>query len=313
MTIRNSSQEPSTAPAIGVYRALLYGLVVLLAVACSPSVDKQGSAGEWLVDLNSVYCSALPVASFSADKDWMLFWIRHFRGDPSTGSRTSVMSPALLQFESRRLVLPAGPADRSEGLSFSPSSLCWDDAEKGVYVRGSGRRAATERPWYRAELKLDSELVPVASPPESCRQPLEVEWQSHRDPVIPNQARGDLEIIRDGCCAVELRRRSDGLLLARHEARSALSDLVMVSRYAWSESMTRLAYRVSEEISWWFGRPARSFVVERRGQPTPLRGQVFAFVWRGDDELIACAGRSSDGSDGRGTSLKLWRFETAHH
>ena len=307
---RNSSQEPSIVPAIGAYRGLLYGSAVLLAVACSPPVDTEGRAGEWLVDFGSVYCSPLPVVSFSADRDWMLFWTRYFYNDADTGRRSPIISPALLEIDRGRLVLPAGSADRVEGPSFSPSSLCWDDAGQGVFVSTTRPRADADRHWYRAGIGPDSELVPVSGPPESCRRPAEAEWQWHRADIIPSEVRGDLAVVRDGCCAVEL-RRTDGRLLARHEARSSLSDQVLISRYAWSDSQTRLAYRLNEETSWRFARPTQSFVVEKPGQPDALDGQVYAFAWRGDDELIACAARPR--AQGGGSSLKRWHFDTAHH
>ncbi len=308
MTIRNPSREPSTAPSIGAYGGLLYAPAALLAVACSAPVDTDSRAGEWLVDIGSVQCSAQPVVSFSADRDWMLFWIEHFQ--PDSGMGFPHVSPALLELEGRRLVLPAGPADRMDGPSFAPSSLCWDDAGQGVFVSSERLRADADRPWYRADIGPDSELVAVSEPPPSCRRPLEVEWQWHREDITPAEVRGGLVIVRDGCCAVEL-RRTDGRLLARHEARSPLSDQVLISRYAWSASRTRLAYRLNEETSWRFARPTTSFVVEEPGQPDVLDGQVYAFAWRGDDELIACAARPR--AQGGGSSLKSWRFDTAHH
>ena len=307
MAIPHPPQEPPTAPHTGAYRGLLYGSAALLAAACSTSVETEGRTGQWLVDLGSVQCSADPAVSFSADRNWMLFWIEHFQ--PDSGMKFPLTSPALLEVDSRRLVLPAGPADRLDGQSFSPSSLCWDDAGEGVFVRSSGQPGDAERPWYRADIGPDSKLVPVAGPPESCRRSPEVEWQWHREDLIPAEARGDLEIVRDGCCAVEL-RRTDGRRLARHEARSSLSDQVLVSRYAWSDSRTRLAYRLNEETSWRFGRPTASFVLEKPGQPDLLNGQVYAFAWRGDDELIACAERPR--AEGGGSSLKSWRFEAAN-
>jgi len=308
MTIRNLSREPSTAPTIEAFRGLLYGALALLAVACSPPVDTEGRAGEWLVDLGSVQCSAQPVVSFSADRDWLLFWIEHFQ--PGAGMRFPLVSPALLEVESRRLVLPAGPADRIDGASFAPSSLCWDDAGQGVFVSSERLRADADRHWYRAAIGPDSELVLVSGPPASCRRPPEVEWQWHREDIIPAEVRGGLAIVRDGCCAVEL-RRTDGRLLARHEARSSLSGQVLISRYAWSDSRIRLAYRLNEETSWRFARPTTSFVLDKAGQPDMLDGQVYAFAWRGDDELFACAARPR--AEGGGNSLKSWRFEKAHH
>ena len=308
MTIRNPSREPSTAPAIGAYRGLLFGAAALLATACSPSADTQGRAGEWLVDLGSVQCGARPVVSFSADRNWMLFWIEHFQ--PDSGMRSPLVSPALLEVDSRRLVLPAGPAGRIDGPSFAPSSLCWGDAGQAIFVSGAGKPGGAERRWYRAGIESEPELVPVTGPPESCRQPPEVEWRWRREDIIPAEARGDLKVVRDGCCAVEL-RRADGRLLARHEARSSLSDQVLISRYAWSDSRTRLAYRLNEETSWRFARPTTSFVLETPEQPDRLDGQVYAFAWRGDNELIACAARPR--AEGGGNSLKSWRFETADH
>lgn len=310
MMSRNPPQDPSTGPDAGGHRVLLCCAAVLLAAACSPSVDTEGRAGEWLVDLGSVYCSALPVVSFSADRDWMLFWTRYFHTDADTGRRSPILSPALLEFDRRRLVLPAGPADRVDGPSFAPSSLCWDDAGQGVYVRSSGQRGDAQRLWYRADIGSDSELAPVSAPPESCRRPPEVEWQSHREVVIPAEVRGGLEILRDGCCAVEL-RLADGRPLVRHEARSALSDQVTVGNYAWSESRARLAYTLHEETSWRFARPTSSFVLEKPGQPDLLDGQIYAFAWRGDDELIACADRPR--AEGGGSSLKSWRFDATDH
>ncbi|WP_373053341.1 hypothetical protein [Thioalkalivibrio sp.] len=290
-------------------RGLLYCAAAVLVVACSPSVDTEGRAADWLVDLGSVYCSPLPVVSFSANRDWMLFWTRYFHTDADTGRRSPILSPALLEVDRRRLVLPAGPADRVEGPSFSPSSLCWDDAGQGVFVRSSGQRGDAERPWYRADIGPDSELVPVSAPPESCRRPPEVEWQSHREAVIPDEVRGGLQVLRDGCCAVEL-RLADGRPLVRHEARSSLSDQVSVGSYAWSDSRVRLAYTLHEETSWRFARPTRSFVVEKTGQPDLLDGQVYAFAWRGDDELLACAARPR--AEGGGSSLKMWRFDAGN-
>ena len=304
---RNSSREPSTAPAIGAYRGLLYGPAVLLAVACSPPVDTDGRAGGWLVDLGSVQCDAHPVVSFSADRDWMLFWIEHFQPDSDMGF--PLISPALLELEGGRLVLPAGPADRTDGPSFAPSSLCWDDAGQGVFVSTTRQRADADRHWYRADIGLDSELVSVSGPPESCRRPPEVEWQSHREVVIPPEVRGGLQVVRDGCCAVEL-RLTNGRLLVRHEARSSLSDQVTVGRYAWSGSRARLAYTLHEETSWRFARPTRSFVLEKPGQPDLLDGRVYAFAWRGDDELVACAARPR--AEGGGSSLKSWRFDAGN-
>ncbi len=290
-------------------RGLLYCAAAVLVVACSPSVDTEGRAADWLVDLGSVYCSPLPVVSFSANRDWMLFWTRYFHTDADTGRRSPILSPALLEVDRRRLVLPAGPADRVEGASFSPSSLCWDDAGQGVFVRSSGQRGDAERPWYRADIGPDPELVPVSAPPESCRRPPEVEWQSHREAVIPDEVRGGLQVLRDGCCAVEL-RLADGRPLVRHEARSSLSDQVSVGSYAWSDSRVRLAYTLHEETSWRFARPTRSFVVEKTGQPDLLDGQVYAFAWRGDDELIACADRPR--AQGGGSSLKSWGFDAGN-
>ncbi|TVS11427.1 MAG: hypothetical protein EA419_08050 [Wenzhouxiangella sp.] len=286
-------------------RRLLLAPAALLFAACTSSVEPPDRVGEWLVDLDSVYCSALPVVSFSADRDWMLFWTRHSHADRDTGRRTPITSPALLELDGRRLVLPAGPAERAEGPSFSPSSACWDDAGKGIFVRASSLQRDAERPWYRAGIGPDAELVRASAPPESCRQPSEVEWQSHRDAVIPADVRGGLEVVRDGCCAVEL-RAADGSVLVRHEARSAQSDYVSVGMYAWSESRTRLAYTVHEETSWRFARPTRSFVVDKSGQPELLGGQTYAFAWRGDEELIACADRPR--AEGGGSSLKRWRF-----
>ena len=306
---RNPPQDPSPTPDIGGYRSLLYGAAAVLVMACSPSVDTEGRVGDWLVDLGSVYCSPLPVVSFSAGRDWMLFWTRYFHTDADTGRRSPIISPALLEVDSRRLVLPAGPADRVEGPSFSPSSLCWDDAGQGVFVRSSGQRGDAERPWYRADIGPDSELVPVSAPSESCRRPREVEWQSHREAVIPAEVRGELQVLRDGCCAVEL-RLANGRLLARHEARSGLSDQVMVGSYAWPDSRARLAYTLHEETSWRFARPTRSFVLEKPGQPDLLDGQVYAFAWRGDEELIACADRPR--GEGGGSSLQSWRFDAGN-
>ncbi len=237
----------------------------------------------------------------------MLFWIEHFQ--PDSGMGFPLVSPALLEVDSRRLVLPAGPADRMDGPSFAPSSLCWDDAGQGVFVSGTSEPGGAERRWYRAGIGSDPELVPVLGPPESCRQPPEVEWRWHRKDIILAEVRGDLQVVRDGCCAVEL-RRTDGRLLARHEARSSLSDQVLISRYAWSDSRTRLAYRLNEETSWRFARPTTSFVVAQPRQPDRFDGQVYAFAWRGDDELIACVPRPR--AEGGGSSLKSWYFETAN-
>ncbi len=284
-------------------RLFLLGVFGLWLGGCSPADDPPARAGEWLVDLGSVDCTPTPVVSFSVDREWMLFWIRHFH--TNDGSRESMTSPALLRMEDRRLVLPAGPADRTEGPSFTPYRMCWDDAGHGVYVLRSGRRAVEQPHWYRAELTPDSQLERADPPPESCRQPAEVEWQWHRERVLPDELRGGLVSVADGCCAVEL-RRSDGVLLARHEARSRLSNEMSISRFAWSESGSRLAYRLNEEISWWFGRPTRSFVVEPSGRPVALDGQVYGFAWRGDNELIACVNRPR--AEGDGSSLKRWRF-----
>jgi len=309
MSILNLHQSPLTARHVGGCRGLLLGAAALLVTACTASVDPPDKAGEWLVDLGSVYCSPLPVVSFSADRDWMLFWIRYFHADAETSRRSPITSPALLEVEGRRLVLPAGPADRVEGPSFSPSSLCWDDAGQGVFVRTSSQRGDAERPWYRADIGPNSELVPVSAPPESCRRPPEVEWQSHRDVVIPAEVRGGLEVVRDGSRAAEL-RLADGGLLVRHEARSSLSDQVAIGSYAWSDSRIRLAYTLFEETSWRFGQPTRSFILEKPGQPDLLDGQVYAFAWRGDEELIACAARPR--AEGGGSGLKSWRFEAAN-
>lgn len=309
MSILNPPPNSLTARHFGGGRGLLLGAAALLVTACSPSVDTEGRAGDWLVDLDSVYCSPLPVVSFSADRDWMLFWIHYFHTDADTARRSPVISPALLEVDVRRLVLPAGPADRVEGPSFAPSSLCWDDAGEGVFVRSSSPRGDAERRWYRADIGPDSELVPVSAPPESCRRPPEVEWQSHREVVIPPEVRGGLQVVRDGCCAVEL-RLTNGRLLVRHEARSSLSDQVTVGRYAWSDSRARLAYILHEETSWRFARPTRSFVLEKPGQPDLLDGPVYAFAWRGDDELIACAARPR--AEGGGSSLKSWRFDAGN-
>lgn len=310
MSILNPPQNPLTARHFGCGRDLLLGAAALLVTACTASVDTPDKAGEWLVDLGSVYCSPLPVVSFSADRDWMLFWTRYFQNDADTaGRRSPIISPALLEVDRGRLVLPAGSADRVEGPSFSPSSLCWDDAGRGVFVRSSGRRGDAERPWYRADIGPDSELIPVSAPPESCRRPPEVEWQSHREVVIPAEVRGGLQVLRDGCCAVEL-RLADGRLLVRHEARSSLSDQAMVGRYAWSDSRARLAYTLHEETSWRFARPTRSFVLEKPGQPDLLDGRIYAFAWRGDDELVACAARPR--AEGGGSSLKSWRFDAGN-
>jgi len=122
MAIPHPPQEPPTTPHTGAYRGLLYGSAALLAAACSTSVETEGRTGQWLVDLGSVQCSANPVVGFSADRNWMLFWIEHFQ--PDSGMRFPLVSPALLEVDSRRLVLPAGPVDRGEGPSFSSSSLC---------------------------------------------------------------------------------------------------------------------------------------------------------------------------------------------
>ena len=289
----------------GFCRLFLFGLLGVWLGACSRADDPPGLAGEWLVDLGSVDCGVTPVASFSAERDWMLFWIRHFDADGDSGMRGPTTSPALLRFEDRRLVLPAGPADRTGGPSFTPHRMCWDDAGDAVYVRRSGRSAYEEPHWYRAGLAVDSRLERAGSPPQSCREPPEVEWQWYRERVLPDALRGGLVSVKDGCCAAEL-RRADGVLLARHEARSRLSNQVSIGYLAWSESNRRLAYRVSEEISWWFGRPTRSFVIDQPGHPMPLDGRVYAFAWRGDHELIACAARPR--AEGGGNSLKRWRF-----
>ena len=192
MSILNPPQNPLTARHFGGGRGLLLGAAALLVTACTASVDTPDKAGEWLVDFGSVYCSPLPVVSFLADRDWMLFWIRYFYADAHTGRRSPITSSALLEVDSRRLVLPAGPADRVDGPSFSPSSLCWDDAGQSVFVRSSGQWGDAERPWYRADLGPGSELVLVSAPPESCRRPPEVEWQSHREVVIPAEVHGGL-------------------------------------------------------------------------------------------------------------------------
>ena len=286
----------------GSVRWLLVALTVLVG-ACTATEDPPDRLGEWLVDVGSVDCSPLPVVSFSANRDWMLFWIEHFQ--PDTGMRFPLVAPALLEMESRQLVLPAGPIERVEGPSFSPSSVCWDDAGQGVFVRASSQQRDAEHPWYRADIGPDAELVRVAAPPQSCRQPAQVEWQSHREAVIPAEVHGGLEVVRDGCCAVEL-QAADGRVLVRHEARSAQSDYVSVGMYAWSESRTRLAYTVHEETSWRFARPTRSFVIDPPGQPQLLDGRMYAFAWRGDEELIACVNRPR--SEGGGNSLKRWRF-----
>lgn len=283
---------------------VLAGAAALLVAACSASVEPEGLAGEWLVELGSVSCSPTPVVSFSANRDWMLLWIEYFR--PDSGMNAPLVSPALLEIDSRRLVLPAGPADRVEGPSFLPGSLCWDDAGQGVFLRSSGWRGAAESRWYRADIGPDSALVAVSGPPGSCRRPPEVEWQSHREAVVPAEVRGDLQVIRDGSRAVEL-RRVDGRLLVRHEALAALSDSMMIGQYAWSQSGLRLAYTLHEETSWRFGRPTRSFVLNEAGQPHLLGGQVYAFAWRGDEELLACASRPR--VEGGGTGLKRWRFD----
>ncbi|MFN2349251.1 MAG: hypothetical protein ABR558_06720 [Thioalkalivibrio sp.] len=309
MSILNPSKNPLTTRHVGGCRGFLLVAVALLVTACSASVDPPERTGEWLVDLGSVYCSPLPVVSFSADREWMVFWTRYFDRDADTGRRSPITSPALLEVDGRRLVLPAGPVDRVDGPSFSPSSLCWDDAGDGVFVRSSGQPGDADRAWYRADVGPDSRLVPVSVPPESCHRPPEVEWQWHREVVIPPEVRGGLQVIRDGCCTAEL-RLADGRLLVRHEARSALSDLVLIGSYAWSDSRTRLAYTLHEETSWRFGQPTRSFVLEQPGQPDMLDGQIYAFAWRGDDELIGCADRPL--SEGGGSSLKSWRFEAAH-
>lgn len=285
-------------------RLLLVQLTVLVG-ACSATEDPPDRLGEWLVDLGSVECNALPVVSFSANRDWMLFWTRHFHTDDDTGRRTSMTSPALLEVDHQRLVLPAGPIERAEGPSFSPSSACWDDAGQGVFVRADGQQRGAERPWYRADIGPDAELVRVDAPPEPCRQPAEVEWQSHREEVIPADVSGGLEVVRDGCCAVEL-QLADGRVLVRHEARSSQSDYVSIGMYAWSESRTRLAYTLHEETSWRFARPTRSFVIDPPGQPQLLDGRMYAFAWRGDEELIACVNRPR--AEGGGSSLKRWRF-----
>lgn len=283
---------------------LTLGPAILLAAACSAPEEVPGRTGEWLVDLGSVDCTPTPVVSFSADRNWLLFWIEFFR--PDADMRAPVTSPALLEIDSRRLVLPAGPADRVEGPTFATSSLCWDDDNNRVFVRGGASTGRSESGWYRADVDFEAELVASSPPPESCRQPPAVEWRPRREWSIPDEVRGDLKISRDGCCAVDLRRRSDGVLLARHEARSELSDLVMVSRYAWSESMTRLVYRLNEETSWRFARPTTSFVLETPGEPMALEGQAYAFAWRGDEELIACASRPR--ADGGGNGLKIWHL-----
>ena len=60
---------------------------------------------------------------------------------------------------------------------------------------------------------------------------------------------------------------------------------------------------------------SRKLCVERRSKcpshPTSylLDGQVYAFAWRGDDELIACA--EGPRAEGGGSSLKSWRFPQA--
>ena len=284
----------------------LLGAAALLAAACSASVDPpdaSGKPGEWLVNLGSVQCNASPVASFSGDGHWMLFWLEHFQ--PDAGMRLPLVSPALLELDSLQLVLPAGPAVRTQGPSFDPASLCWDDAGQAVFVRSSSLPSHAERRWYRAETGLAAELVGVPAPPAHCRRPRAAEWQWHRQDSSSAEIRGDLNIVRDGCCAVEL-RRADGRLMARHEARSTLSDQVLISRYAWSESGTRLAYTLNEETSWRFARPSASFVLDQARQAQLLDGQIYAFAWHGDDRLIACAERPR--SEGGGSGLKSWRF-----
>jgi len=54
MSILKPPPKPLTALGIGGYRGLQYCATALLAVASTPSVDMDGEAGQWLVDLGSV-------------------------------------------------------------------------------------------------------------------------------------------------------------------------------------------------------------------------------------------------------------------
>lgn len=278
---------------------------IALAMACSPAPDGSlGRSGEWLVDSPAVDCSTEPLASASSDGRWLAFWLSYFR--PDTGMTLPVRSPALFDWAERALVLPAGPADRTEGRSFDPTSLCWDDPDQRVFVRVARQSGADAGRWFEAGLTSDAELAPTGLPPSHCRRPAGQQWQWSRPETDRPEIRRGLSIQQQGCCEIAL-YAADGQLLASHETQHSNSDQLIVTRLAWSGDGQRLAYTLSEQVSWRFARPSPTYVVTPgHSPPELLEGRVFSLFWQGEDHLIGCAARRR--VDGGGSGLKLWRF-----
>lgn len=284
-------------------RCGLSAAAIALTAACSPSPDRPvGLRGEWLVDLGSIDCAAEPLISRSPDGRWLAFWLSYFR--PDAGLSLPISSPALVDWDDRRLLLPAGPADQVSGPSFDTASMCWDDGTQSLFMRASSLSSEAAGRWFFTSLQAEETLTPSGPPPANCARPVEQEWQWHRPATHRPELRRGLNITRQGCCELVLSSR-DGQVLAVHEAQHEISEPLQIIRLAWSPDGEALAYTLSEQISWRFALPGLSYLV-RLDQPTErLDGEVFSFGWLDNEHLIGCAKRPWPGG---GNGLRLWHI-----
>jgi hypothetical protein len=285
-------------------RQALAAAAIALAAACSPAPDRPAALpGSWLSDLDSVDCSAIPLISSSSDGRWIAFWLSYFR--PDAGLSLPIQSPALLEWQTRELVLPAGPADRVTGPSFDSDSLCWDDRNQQLFVQAGALSPESPRSWFSVALQSGSGLVPTGPPPENCRRPAPQQWQWHRPATDRPELRRGLEITRRGCCELVL-SSADGNVLAVHEAQREFSDPLLITRFAWSPDGQTLAYTLSEQVSWRFALPSPSFVISRGSTPKRLDAEIFSLAWYDDEHLIGCTANQRPGG---GNALKVWRID----
>ena len=159
--------------------------------------------------------------------------------------------------------------------------------------------------WYAVTPGSTLDLTPATAPPEECERPLPSRWQPFDKMTHEASRERGLRVEYSGCCDVSL-IAADGHVLARHATGWGLADRIWVHHYSWSAEGKRIAYGLSHDISWWFARPVRNFVVDRQHEyPLRVGSGIHAFAWLDEHRLVGCGSRS--GSP-QGNALRLWHF-----
>ena len=264
--------------------------------ACGPSpVDPVERGGRWLATPVEVSCDDPP--QFSPNEALLAFWIAQ---TPDPRSVPPVTRLGVIDWASGEVWIPGGLPD---DVSLGADTLCWNEVDARVHVRGMPGTNFRDARWYAFDLQDPGDWRADRVPPEHCQVASPQTWEAHR-PVThePSITRG-IEVVHAGEREVTLQRR-DGTELARHRTLQPGASGIAITRYTWSPGEQWLAYTVGEGRGSWTAGPNRAYLVPTGGgEPRLLGSGVSRLTWRNDQELIGCGGRPTT----RERGLAYWR------